>query len=343
MIPEAVVVAPLTLAAVLALSGIGKIRDDDATTGRSWEDLGVPAGVNARWLRRSHPWAEILLAVALVVAQAWLGVAAAGAGVALCVIYLVLIARAAARPEPATCDCFGSTAPTVITARTVARNVVLLLLALMALVHVLQVGSPAQALATAPASTWWWLAAVAVAALTTSLVGPAPSREAASAVDAVPATGSSAPAADGGPAEAEYVRTLTPLARLVDADGTSHDITHMSARRAQLLLFVNPGCGSCVPVAEKVPGWQESMPEVQIRLVVTQELAQLSTVRPDWMPFALHDPDGLASRMLRVTATPTAVLLGTDGMLAGGPVAGFDAVTHLVDDVVAELDLARAS
>lgn len=337
VIPEATVVAPLILATVLVFSGIGKIRDDDAATERSWEDLGVPLGLNVRRLRRSHPWAEILLAIALVAAPAWLGVATAGASVALCAFYLVLIARAAARPEPASCDCFGSGAPTVISARTVARNVVLLLLALMALVHALQVGSPAQVLATAPASTWWWLAAVGLAALTTYLVLPqVPDLPQVPEADAP-----SAPGTADDDSDSEYIRTLTPMTTLVDAAGTRYDLVSMSAQRAHLLVFVNPGCGGCAPVVEKVPRWQNLVPEVQIRLVVRQELADLAASRPDWVPIALHDPDGLTARALRAISTPTAVLLGTDGMLAGGPVAGSEAVEHLVLDVVAELEQAR--
>jgi len=272
-----------------------------------------------------------------VVAPAWLGVAAAGAAVALCILYLVLIAREAARPEPATCDCFGSAAPTVISARTVARNVVLLLLALVALGHAVQVGSPAQVLASAPESTWWWLAAVGLAALTTYLVLPQVPD-----LPQVPEP-TAPPAREAADADAEYVRTLTPMTTLVDAAGTSYDLVSMSARRAHLLLFVNPGCGGCAPVVEKVPQWQDLVPEVEIRLVVRQEIADLASSRPDWVPIALHDPDGLTARALRAISTPTAVLLGTDGMLAGGPVAGSEAVEHLVRDVITELEQARAA
>ena len=38
---------------------------------------------------------------------------------------------------------------------------------------------------------------------------------------------------------------------------------------------------------------------------------------------------------------PSAVLLGADGALAGGPVAGADAVTTFVEDIVAELAAAQ--
>lgn len=335
---DALVALPLILAAVLAVSGIAKVRDDDDAAQRSWADLGVPAGVNTRLLRRAHPWAEIALALALVVAPGWSAVAAAGAAVVLCVVYLVLIARAAARSEPVACDCFGSTARTVVTGRTVARNAVLLLLALGAVVQAVRGGSPLEVLATAPAATWAWLLAVGLAALTTYLVLPQ-----AADLPEVPEAGAPSPTEPADDDGAEYLRTLTPMTTLVDAAGTRQDLVSMSARRAHLLLFVNPGCGGCAPVVEKVPQWQDLIPEVQIRLVVRQELTDLAASRPGWVPIALHDPDGLTARALRAISTPTAVLLGTDGMLAGGPVAGSEAVEHLVLDVVAELEQARAA
>jgi len=263
-------------------------------------------------------------------------VAAGGAG-ALCVVYLVLIARAAARSEPVVCDCFGSAARTPVTGRTVVRNALLLGLALGSVIQAIRAGSPLEVLAAAPAGTWAWLLAVGLAALTTYLVLP----QVPEGPQVPEPDDPSAPeTADGD--GAEYIRTLTPMTTLVDAAGTRYDLVSMSARRAHLLLFVNPGCGGCAPVVAKVPEWQDLVPEVQIRLVVREELADLAASRPDWVPIALHDPDGLTARALRAISTPTAVLLGTDGMLAGGPVAGSEAAERLVLDVVAELEQARA-
>ncbi len=339
MLPAALVTAPLILAAVLALSGVAKLRDHDEATQLGWEELGVPARVNVRWVRRSHPWAELVLAAALVVAPGPMAVVAGVTAVALCLVYLVLVARAAARPEPAVCDCFGATASTVITWRTVARNLLLALLGVASLVDAVAVGSPWEALAAAPASTWWWLLAVAAAALTTHLVAPEP-RGREISVDAE-ASGAPLPASRSGPdpeADDEYIRTLTPMTHVVDADGITHDLVSMSAQRPQLLLFVSPECGACTPVVEKLPEYRERIPLVQIRLVVGLELDRLAEVRPTWTPSAVHDPDRLTARALRVTATPTAVLLGTDGMLAGGPVEGSFGVEGFVEDIAAELE-----
>ena len=52
---------------------------------------------------------------------------------------------------------------------------------------------------------------------------------------------------------------------------------------------------------------------------------------------AFYDHVGLASRSLRLQGQASAVLLGADGMLAGGPVEGVDEVTAFVDDIAEEI------
>ncbi|MGM0385171.1 MAG: peroxiredoxin family protein [Actinomycetota bacterium] len=336
----ALVAAPLLLAVVLAVSGVGKLRDDDAATAAEWTDLGVPAGLNTRTLRRAHPWAELALALALVVLPGWLGVAAALAAVLLTLAYLMMIARAAARPEPAECACFGTGARTAITGRTVARNAALVLLAVLAVVHAAGADSPLAVLLAAPAATWGWLAALALAVVVVGLLVPVPPAVADDGDEelALPARPSGAAPYDE---EGEYLRTLTPFATLEDRDGAKHNIVHLSARQAQLLVFMRAGCGPCTTTGNHVAEWQERMPELALRVVVSQPIDSLEGDYAHWAPFALKDPDGLAGRMLRVSGTPTAVLLGTDGLLAGGPVSGSTAIEEFVEDIAAQLEEAR--
>lgn len=336
MLPTAFVAWPLMLAVVFAFSGYGKLGDDAGATTQEWTDLGVPDALNVDWLRRAHPWGELALAIGLVAAPGVSAVVIAAGATALCVIYLFLVARAIARPEPTDCACFGENARAPITTRTVVRNVVLLALAVGSVAHAVAFGSPLSTLVQSPAS-WWWLLAVAVAALTAYLIAP-PTAVAAPAdvTEFEPGVQSSG---DAG----EYLRTLTPLANLVDRDGLTYSIVDLSRARAQLLLFVNPGCGSCPDVVAKVPQWRTELPELQIRLVVTQPFEDLEVSQPEWVQYAMHDPEGQASRMLRIIHTPTAVLLGTDGMLAGGPTAGTAAIGSFMDDIAAELQDARAS
>jgi hypothetical protein len=51
----------------------------------------------------------------------------------------------------------------------------------------------------------------------------------------------------------------------------------------------------------------------------------------------LHDPRRWARETLGLDGTPAAVLLGADGLLAGGPVSGRDEVVAFVDEIAGEL------
>ena len=79
------------------------------------------------------------------------------------------------------------------------------------------------------------------------------------------------------------------------------------------------------------------MPALRVAAVVHMSPQALRDAAPHWTAWTLYDQDGTAARMLRTQATPSAVLLGTDGMLAGGPVAGAQEVRGLVEDVRAQL------
>lgn len=169
---DALVIAPLLLAAILLISVRGKFSDSDEAARRNWQDIGVPDTLNIRFLRRLHPWGELTLAVALLALPDVPGILAAAAAMLLCVVYLVLIVRARARPEPAFCACFGTRTRMLITQRTVTRNVIILILGLLSLAHAIAVGSPLlTVLRLGPASLMWLVASVLVA-VTVHLIEP---------------------------------------------------------------------------------------------------------------------------------------------------------------------------
>lgn len=307
MLPDAVIVAPLLVAATFMVSGAAKLGDDDLVVRAGWSALRVPNRLNTRGLRRAHPWVEVLLGIALVAAPDGAAVAAAAAAVGLCAVYLAVVARAAADPEPVRCACFGTRNPILVTARVVVRNAVLLGLAVVALASAIDAGAPLTALRDAPAATWWWLLAVAVVGVTVRLFAPPP-------VGTTPGT-----AAGVGPAVA------------ADARGVRHRLLERSGGRAQLLLFLSTTCVSCVDVGAKVPAWQARVPGVRVRIVVTTPPDALRGARPEWTPFALYDDAGDAAEVLGVLRTPAAVLLGPDATVVGGPVVGQAAIEDLVE------------
>lgn len=352
--PQALLAAPLVLALVLVGAGVLKLGDDDAATAVEWDALRVPVLLNRRRVRRAHPWGEIALAVALLVLPGAAGVLTGLAAVGLCLVYTVLIAYALRSPG-SVCSCFGAAHQAPLTPWTLARNVLLSVLAVLSVVSAAALGAPLEA-AVQDATVLSWLLAVALAMATVQLVSsppsaPAAAREPGGGSAPVPAGGAAEPrevpvspsGADsgvtGGAAqEGDYLRTLTPYATFTAADGRTVDLVGETRRRAHLLVFLSPGCGPCAAVASRVPEWSQAMPQLAVRIVTTASVERVRDRTPAWAPLTWHDADGVGARMLRCLSTPSAVLLGTDGMLAGGPVTGAEQVIELAEEVLAQLD-----
>ena len=325
MLGPLAIVAPFVMAVVLFASAIGKLRHPDDLAG--WSEIGVPKPLRKEWIRRAHPWGELALGVALVLLGGILGLLAALVAVALMAAYLWLVWRAVARADDASCACFGVRKR--VTKVTVARNAWLTLLAALAAAVIWMTPTFGGAVAAAAAlSAWLWLLATAIAVVTALFV-------------VWPEGGEEEPVASTPPAyvagadddeELDYIRTRTPAVPLMLADGTPVNLRTLIARPL-LLLSVSSTCGGCEPVIERVGEWRELLPEIDIRLLLlTPPDADTLTERTE--PQSLHDINGYVSWSLSDHwATPTAVLLGVDGLLAGGPVVGYLPITEFIADI----------
>lgn len=169
--------------------------------------------------------------------------------------------------------------------------------------------------------------------------------------DAEPAPASSDDAAhdhhghDHGPTPVEepdddefaYERTPIPSAVVVDADGQPRTLHELTAQTAALLVSINCLCGTSREAAASVARWRERLPQLEVRL--------LSSMKPETLPDDLrpegavaYDHAGLTQRALSLNGSPTAVLLGADGLLAGGPVDGVEEIERFVADIAEQLD-----
>lgn len=337
--PDALlVIPPFVLAGVLVWSGIAKLRRPGTLD--DWARLGVPAVLRTRWLLRVHPWAEIALALALIVLGGWLGALAALACLGLMSAYLVLVTRAlrSARESSIdpTCSCFGDEAP--ISAVTIVRNAWLVLLSAIAVVALAASPIVGGAIAaTVRADTWTSILGAAIAAATVVLVRWPESRRATAPLPPLTASAGGEAPDD----ESDYFRMRTPAVPIQLADGTVTDLRTLSSRRPQLIVAVTTTCGACLPVIEAVPAWRGLVPEVEIRLLLSHAPEQGAFAERE-EPQSLHDPNEYVRRSIEEWGTPTALLLGADGMLAGGPVTGSTAVELFVEDIRASLDELRA-
>jgi uncharacterized membrane protein YphA (DoxX/SURF4 family) len=116
-------VSALFLAGVFALAGAAKLRDRRGTT-PSFRALGLPPG-----LAKAVPAAELLLAVGLVVLPGW----SAAAALAVLAAFTTVLARAVRDGVAVPCNCFGSTSAAPVSAVEIVRNLLLAVVAGVAL------------------------------------------------------------------------------------------------------------------------------------------------------------------------------------------------------------------
>ncbi|WP_425309461.1 MauE/DoxX family redox-associated membrane protein [Ammonicoccus fulvus] len=336
-------VPALLLAVVLVVSGIAKARDGESVT-ESFITLQLPP-----WLARSVapallPWGELVLAVALVVLGGWLGGLAAVAAVLLFAAYLWVIARALEFDHPVECGCLGRLGLGVVGPVTVVRNVLLLGLSVWTLIDQVVAGrSVLSRWLDAGSANWAWLGAVAVSVVTAGLMVYA-GKDRTETTDA-PAVAAAAPEAYAGePGDdvetdpEDYERTPIPYLPLRRPDGTVVPMRTLAMDRARLLIMINPGCGSCVPVLDALPDFRRRVPQIGVHLMFFYpDAAENPYVTPDMLGDEWFvDEDSVVSMTLQL-ASPSAFLLGTDGYFAGGPVVGRDDVLEFFDDVAAAL------
>lgn len=336
---------------MLVTSGIAKLRTPDDLQG--WRELGVPESLRQAWLLKLHPWAEIALGLAVALLGGWLGVFAGLVSLVLMLAYTWLIRTALRKPEDTSCACFGE--PTTITQATLTRNLWLVGLAGLTAAVIWSTPLLGGALGAAAAvNAWWWLVGAALAVGTTVVILREGSLGEAGGASAAGSTGASVtgsggvsvvPVAEAGPAwvdvpvdsELDYVRTRTPAVPVTLADGTVRTLRELSTQRPLLILAVSETCAACQPVLDKVVQWRDTLPELDIHLLLQAEPTN-TRLTETAHPQSLHDPQGYVRQSIQEWPTPTAVLLGIDGMLAGGPISGPFVIESFVANIRAELD-----
>ena len=317
--PVAAILVALTLAAVLATSGVAKLRDRVATRD-AFDALRVPGVVPKDAAAASLPWVELALAALLLVTPAPLLPPVAVAVLVLMVAYTALIARALGFDEPVTCSCFGSIGRHDVDRTTLARNLLLTLLAAALTWFAIAGGSVPAAAVDLDTGGWRALLAAAAAATVAVLVVGAPS---------------SSGAAPGGEL-LDYERQAIPYGVLALPDGRTSSLVELASTQARLLVVLSPGCGPCVRTAEHLDDWAARLAPAVGLLAVYPDVASAAAAPQHARELSASEPE-LNVRRVFSAGTPSAVLLGADGYLAGGPVAGEDAVAEFVEDVLSVL------
>jgi uncharacterized membrane protein YphA (DoxX/SURF4 family)/thiol-disulfide isomerase/thioredoxin len=317
--PLAALLIVLTLAAVLLVSGFAKLRDPRATRD-AFDALRVPRVVPSGAAAAALPWLEVGLAVLLLVAPpGWL-VPVSLTLLLLMLAYTALVARALSFDEPVTCSCFGTLGRHEVDRTTLARNVLLIALAGLTFWFAMDGGSVKDAVGDLDAGDGWALLAAAVAAVVAVLVTGG-----GSSVEHVP--------------DAElldYDRSPVPYGVLSLSEGRTSTLAELAATQAKLLVVLSPGCSPCSRTAEKLDAWAARLAPVVGVLAIYPDEPTAEAVTEHAAELSAWEPELNVRRVFSV-GTPAAILLGADGFLAGGPVAGENKVARFVEDVLAEL------
>lgn len=337
----------ILLTLVLLVSGISKLPAQRGTA-EAMVSLRLPLRSLHRQIAAALPVLEIVLAVAWWVPLRPLQILDAAAVLALMVTYLVIIARALTFGAPVECSCFGTLASPTVSRATLLRNI--LLVACAATAAVVLAAAPAQLLTLVGPLALGLLALLLLVTivLTTATLGgvrsgrTAPQRGAPSAMDGgTHASGDPSSLEAGEDELADYERAPTPFGVLRRADGSAVTLAELvqTTGAAQLLVWLNEGCGPCVSVIGQIPAWRTQLdPYVQIQAVFRHDVALLSdATRSSLGDGVAWDVENNVAAALEVWASPQAVLLGADGLLAGGPVQGSGEVEQFVADILEQL------
>jgi thiol-disulfide isomerase/thioredoxin len=122
-----------------------------------------------------------------------------------------------------------------------------------------------------------------------------------------------------------------PELELPALDGDHVKLTDLQGRDT-LLLFWNPDCGFCRSMHGDVLAWEATANGVTPRLVVVSSGAEEATRAEGFRSRVLLDAEFAAGAAFGTGGTPTAVLVGADGRVASGVVAGADAVFALAGE-----------
>lgn len=331
--------APILLSITLLISGLAKLGAREGTQD-AMRSLRLPLPTMHASVASVLPVTEIVLALAIWIPAPPLQVLLTGLVAALMLTYLVIIARALTFEEQVHCSCFGTLASPTVSRTTLVRNVILSVLGVLAVVAAAS-GAMTTLLVQAPMGLiGLGLALLIAIALTAATIGGSVAE-----TDADASTAPAPAAADADEDELlDYERSPIPAAVLQQPDGRLTTLTQLTAQRAALLVFVTEGCGPCERVLDHAEEWIGELEQtLQVRFVFARPLDQLRERTTDRVTdHALHDLQFTARTTLGGTSAPSAVLLGADGQLAGGPVDGGSAVIEFVQEIREQLAEAQA-
>lgn len=334
MILPVSVLLTTALAAVLLVSGAAKFGRSEQTL-RMLGELRMPPAFRRRGLAQVLPFAEIALGGALLVARGPVFTVIAAAAAAVFSTFLAVTVLVLVRKQTVVCACFGGAGDRPIDRWTVARNILLVLAALLVLV--IADDGVVVGLLAFDAADWiaYGAGALALAALialalvvrVTSLGGAGGSTCPGDTAGTAVGTAFSASGRSGQP-------WPIPDLEVTGSTGRAVELVSIPVTRPTLLLLLSADCTPCGIIAQRIPQWvREFQGAVEIAVLTSDSPEAIRSAHPD-----LDVPLYYGYRSLMTAASiggvPSALLLGTDRMVAAGPAQGSVEVQDLVRAIV---------
>ena len=315
------------IAAVFIVAAVGKLLDLDGSH-RALVEFGVPARL-ARFGAVLLPVAELAVAIALLFGPTarWTAVAA----LLLLLGFSAGVVRAISRGEAPDCHCFGQIHSEPAGRSTLIRNAVLAAAAALVVVagpgpsldgalgslHGAQIGLVATSVLAA-------VLAVAVAQLWADTRRLRAELNAAQAADAPPGLSRGTPA---------------PEFELAPVRGTAGSLTELSdTAPLTVLVFVSTGCGPCLTLLPSLAHWQDALSgSVTVTAIFEGARDEVERVSAEYeLSPVLAQKEQEAFELYALRATPSAVLIDSDGAIAGAPAEGVTAIEALIRTAAAE-------
>ena len=352
--------ARLTLAAVLAVAGVAKLVDR-AGSRQGMRDFGVPAAL-APAAALLLPLAELVAALALVSARtAWYGGLLA---LALLVVFIAGISVSLAQGKHHDCRCFGQIASSPIGRGTLIRNGILA--AIAAFVVLAGLGSRG---AVGPSLWELWRGmtgmeqlAIVLGVASLALLGAVvwllfqmlgqngrilnrlDSVE--TRVGALQGVLESSNLVAGNPvlqAEHRHEAGLPPSTRapsfdLPDLDNRRVTLEQLlAAGRQTLLLFTDPNCGPCNGLMPDIGRWQADASSPLTVAVISRgdPGANRAKSAEHGLKNVLLQTNYEVADAYQAHGTPAAVVVRTDGTIGSGVALGAEAIKRLYGETVA--------
>ena len=330
----------LALAAVFAIAAIAKLVDRRGSE-QAVSDLGLPQSI-APFLAWAIPIAELAIAIALLPARVswWGSLAAFGllAAFTLAIAINLLNGRA---PD---CHCFGQLHSGPIGSGTLARNLILVMLAgLLALVPV-ETGSVSaiswftgmtageRALTIIGSAVVALLIAVVV--LMARLLRQNERLTAALAESRIPFDEAEEPVIRKDlslPSIGLPVGAPAPRFQLTDLDGAEVGLDDLLQPRLPVaLIFVSPKCGPCAAMLPDIARWQEKYGEILNFALISSGSRDDNHQKFGGAERVLLQSDSEVSALFDAKWTPAAVILKSDGSIASPLANGSEAIRRAI-------------